>query len=78
MKNTLTAKEWLIKEGYPVSATEPMISKFMEQYANYRNKELEDKILEFSRQLNTIAKASTYTNILQDIKNQYNTHFNIK
>lgn len=87
MKETLTSKEWLEKGLAPVKTLvgdengtiqQQYFEDCMEQYANYRTKELENKIIEFSKQLKTISKGREYPNILQNIENQYNKHFNIK
>jgi hypothetical protein len=92
MNNTLTAKEWLEKETegylelyddakYEISNYTKFVEdfeKYLERYANYRTKELENKIIEFSNQLKTISKGKEYPNILQDIETQCNKHFNIK
>ena len=60
MNNTLTAKEWLEKElnkeEYLHCHNKTIVSmegcnEFMEKYANYKNRVLEDRIKEFGRLL---------------------------
>jgi hypothetical protein len=63
MKETLTAKEWLEKEELiwnytaipSIMLKKPEIETFMEQYANYKNKELENKIVEFRNKFKDVA-----------------------
>jgi hypothetical protein len=60
---TLTAKEWLEKEELiwnytaipSIMLKKPEIETFMEQYANYKNKELENKIVEFRNKFKDVA-----------------------
>ena len=62
MNNTLTAKEWLEKEELysctkeyrnkiELAAEEVDLFIYMEKYANYKNRILEDRIKEFGRLL---------------------------
>lgn len=62
MNNTLTAKEWLEKEGIYTSVAQGINleiiaqrmvinSELMEKYANYKNRILEDRIKEFRNKL---------------------------
>lgn len=68
MKETLTAKEWLEREnnGYDVAEI-ASISMVMEQYANYRTKELENKTIEFRNKFKDVAMLK-----------RIDEHFNIK
>jgi hypothetical protein len=83
MKNTLTAKEWLEKEGFKEiestsieqSIAREVYYKTLEDYANYKNKVLEDRIKEFSNLINNIDYPD---DVITDIKSQYDKHFNIK
>lgn len=79
--NTLTAKEWLEKEGYNFTVetnTDVYATTFMEKYANYKNKILEDRIAEFRQHL--VLKIVPYTDspIERWYLEQYDKHFNIE
>lgn len=50
----------------------------MEEYTSYKTKELKDKIQSFRKQLHTISKGIVYKNILPDILEQFDKHFNLK
>lgn len=90
MNNTLTAKEWLEKEGYYTSVAQGINmeiimeraiinSELMEQYANYKDKVLEDKIKEFRKELSLwwLFDADG-KKITKDLLEEYDKHFNIK
>ena len=70
MKETLTAKEWVEKYN---DETDSQYSDYdcnypmMEQYANYRTKELENKIIEFRNKFKDVA-----------MLRRVDEHFNIK
>jgi hypothetical protein len=98
----LTAKEWLDKENIIVPEIKwgeseikfHTIENLMEKYANYKNKELEDKIIQFREFLtNEITlKASTnlhslnvvdyYKKLIEErdktYLKEYDEHFNLK
>ena len=80
-ENTLTAKEWLEKQPetqYIYEGNLEQIAEYSEQYANYRNKELKDKILEFRENLKN---ASTIVSVQGEEAEYwleiYDKHFNI-
>lgn len=53
--------------------------EFMEQYANYKNRVLEDRIKEFRKELNLwwLFDADG-KKITKDLLNEYDRHFNLK
>ena len=76
MKETLTAKEWVEKGFAPIknlvgdengTIQQQYIEDCMEQYANYRTKELENKIIEFRNKFKDVA-----------MLRRVDEHFNIK
>lgn len=83
MKETLTAKEWLDENHlFKTFIPDDIWIERMEKYANYKTKELKDKILEFNSKFK-----HKYENILCDGQNTYiaekviqfiEEHFNIK
>lgn len=84
MNNILTAKEWLEKETFrdgimPCKNKENlMLSDLVEKYANYKNRILEERIMEFRQYL--VLKIAPYTNNLTErwYLEQYDKHFNIQ
>jgi len=90
MNNTLTAKEWLEKEELysctreyrnkiELAAEEVDLFIYMEKYANYKNRILEDRIKEFRKELEYRASLldSTGSQFNKYLK-KYDKHFNIK
>jgi len=93
MNNTLTAKEWLEKEELysctkeyrnkvELAAEEVDLFIYMEKYANYKNRILEDRIKEFKKvfknKWNYLAEDYSERDVIPDILDQYNKHFNIE
>lgn len=72
-ENTLTAKEWLINKlgnpGGKYTEEQEINIWMMEQYANYKNRILEDRIKEFAQFVKI--NCDSYT------ERMYNKHFNI-
>jgi hypothetical protein len=60
-ENTLTAKEWLVSKlgnpGGKYTEEQEINIWMMEQYANYKNRILEDRIKEFKDNLLTIKQS---------------------
>lgn len=89
MNDILTPKEWLEKEyGYTISALlgtsdvdKPFnhisATKVMELYANYRNRMLEAKILEFRGYIKTADERIILPIELEYLIKKYDKHFNI-
>lgn len=83
MNNTLTAKEWLdensIDTFFPItSIIDPINLGYMEQYANYKNRILEDRIKEFRKQFELHAFYNDCgDNLVGLIQEEYDKHFNI-
>ena len=73
-ENTLTAKEWLINKlgnpGGKYTEEQEINIWMMEQYANYKNRILEDRIKEFAQFVKT--NCDSYT------ERMYDKHFNIQ
>lgn len=80
MNNTLTAKEWVYKynkeNGYNYS-NENCDYFIMEKYANYRNRILEAKILEFRNFIKTGDEKIILPLELEYLIKKYDKHFNI-
>jgi len=78
MNNTLTAKEWLEKEI--TTFDDSVLDGMMEQYASYRIKELEEKIVEFrdsfSRKFNYLCDGQG-NDAQDDVENFIDQYFNI-
>ena len=90
-ENTLTAKEWLEQGFAPIKnliadengiTQQKHFEECMEQYANYRNKELEDKILEyrkiFLKDIEVMGELPFRYESGEQFISQYDKHFNIK
>ena len=93
--NILTAKEWLedkakldgvCKNNPHFKGLDSLISEVMEDYASYKNKVLEDKILEFREDIKSIGitmegcfiiKHSNGNSTAYNILNAYDRSFNI-
>ena len=73
-ENTLTAKEWLINKlgnpGGKYTEEQEINIWMMEQYANYKNRILEDRIKEFAQFVKI--NCDSYT------ERMCNKHFNIQ
>lgn len=86
MNNTLTAKEWLINKlgnpGGKYTEEQEINIWMMEQYANYKNRILEDRIKEFKKvfknKWNYLVEDYSERDVIPDILEQYNKHFNIE
>jgi len=80
MNNTLTAKEWLEKEterlGIIISQYN-FYEDFMEKYANYKNRILEDRIKEFRDNIANKSKIWESWDVTPSLSEQYDKHFNI-
>lgn len=84
--NTLTAKEWLktqnTKSGWVIGGHD-VVFEAMEDYASYKTKVLEDRILDFEDKLNIALQTfSLQTEFQQhvfisDLLVGYRKHFNI-
>ena len=87
MNNTLTAKEWLEKEELysctkeyrnkvELAAEEVDLFIYMEKYANYKNRVLEERIKVFRDYIVDIP----YIGVLEEkeLLKEYDKHFNIE
>lgn len=75
--NTLSAKQWLDKIDWEVDKTQGNFTlDAMEQYADYKTKMLEGRILEFQKHLFLSSYPESNKNIL-DLYEDFNKHFNI-
>lgn len=96
-ENTLTAKEWLEKEGiynsHDLGLSDQIengrnpqrfdLDNVMEKYANYKNRILEEKIIEFGKllkneQIHATNENITIGNKMHNLLSVYNEHFNIQ
>lgn len=74
----LTAKEWLEKEGYfNEFAISEGIHPLFERYANYRNRMLEAKILEFRNQIIVEDWMKMPYRYNEEFLEQFDKYFNI-
>lgn len=89
MNNTLTAKEWLEKEELysctkeyrnkvELAAEEVDLFIYMEKYANYKNRILEDRVKEFREIMSTSWFENSEDRVTGDWIKEYDKHFNIK
>ena len=79
MKETLTAKEWLMDDLKlsRIKSIDTLNNPIptMERYASYRTKELENKIKEFRDNMFSVYLQDSD---IENIEKEYDKHFNIK